>query len=190
MWSPFCRFPPSTAMPKSLIFNAAPLLPSVRSCCAVLGARPSCRFARPTARRCAHYGLEPAPSIHKNLPRWSGVSCRIAPLPAPQMFTPNAALFGPPSPGLPRSFIFPCFQRTACDTAGSVIRFPRLRAHFPRLGKAGLRAHRPEVDDCVPRGTSGLCVSRNCPATVTRAKLSRAPRDHFGRIEWIALSAS
>jgi hypothetical protein len=105
-------------MPKSLILKAAPLLPSAPALLRSLGSaiiEPFChrngtQVLPLWVRACA---FDP----QKSSPFGSAVVVSACPTTCPQRLAPKAELFGPPSPGLPMSFVFPCFQRKACDTA-------------------------------------------------------------------------
>src|ERR1022692_4142031 len=53
----------------------------------------------------------------KSSPFGSGVVVWASPTACPHAFTPNAWLFGPRSPGVPRSIILPLYQSTATVTS-------------------------------------------------------------------------
>ena len=104
--SPFSAVP--AAMPKSLIFNAAPLLPSLPELLRTLGSAIMVPFChRNGAQVWPLWVRASAVDPQKSSPFGSGVLVSACPTTCPQMFTPNAALFGPPRPGLLMSFIFP-----------------------------------------------------------------------------------
>src|ERR1700679_3897859 len=104
-------------MPKSVTCSAMPLLPSLPSLFRSLG-------SAIIEARCQTNGTQVLPLCvrpsafdpQKSSPFGSGVLVSACPTACPQMFTPYATLFGPPSPGLLMSFKLIPSHRTACDT--------------------------------------------------------------------------
>src|ERR1700753_1921657 len=105
-------------MPKSLILRATPLLPSAPALLRSLGSGVIQPFCQRNGSQVLPLGVRAcAFDPQKSSPFGSAVVVSACPTTCPQRLAPNAALFGPPNPGLPMSFVLPCFQRKACDTA-------------------------------------------------------------------------
>ena len=132
--SPFSAVP--AAMPKSLICNAAPLLPSVPALLRNLGSATMEPFCEINGTQVLPLWVrKSAVDPQKSSPFGSGVCVSACPTACPRMLTPKAALFGPPSPGLPMSINVVFFHRTACDTAVSDKTTSPLTSPFPLIVK-------------------------------------------------------
>src|ERR1039457_3091944 len=98
------------AAPQMLILKAQPLLPPrVGSACMTPFCHTNGTQVRPEDERPS------AAKPQKSSPFGSGVVVWASPTACPHAFTPNAWLFGPWSPGLPRSIILPLYQSAACN---------------------------------------------------------------------------
>ena len=96
--SPFSAVP--AIMPKSLIWSAAPLLPSVPALLRSLGSATMAPFCQRKGTQVLPLWVRPsAVDPQKSSPFGSGIRVSACPAACPQKFTPKATLFGPPSPG-------------------------------------------------------------------------------------------
>src|SRR5271166_2352066 len=113
--SPFSAVPATT--PKSLICNAAPLLPSVPARFRSLGSSTMAPFCHRKGTHVLPLWVRPsAVDPQMSSPFGSGVCVSACPAACPRMFTPKATLFGPPSPGMVMTFVLVPSHTTACDT--------------------------------------------------------------------------
>src|ERR1017187_1477678 len=186
--SPFSAVP--ATMPKSLICNAAPLLPSVPPLLRSLGRATMGPFCHRNGTQVLPLWVRPsAADPQKSSPFGSGVCVSACPAACPQMFTPYATLFGPPSPGLLIIFVLVPSHKTACDIHSAGL-LGLARTVSPLTSPLPLTVNGWPCDHDGPTGPRSTimylgefvgCASvQTGAASVARARLSRARRGHFG----------
>src|SRR5579863_7101858 len=104
-------------IPKSLTCSATPLLPSVPALLRSLGSANVTPFCHRKGTQVLPLWVRPsAADPQKSSPFGSGVSVSACPATCPRRFTPNAMLFGPPSPGMLITFALDPSHTTAYET--------------------------------------------------------------------------